>query len=342
VKVGFRSSPFGTPRHRCEHPVEQLRHAGVEAAVLPEGAPFDGFTHVVLNRVPMAPDLEAAIARAEDGGTRVLFDVDDLVFDAEVVAALDFVRASPDPGRVVRAAQGIAATVRRCGAGLCPTATLQRELAARGAAARVAMNGVGDEVARLSRQARASAGREPGRLRVGYPAGHPGHSFNLALAAPGLAAALSRDPRLDLVLIGPVAPPEPLAPFAARVERRPYVDWRQLPFELARLDVCIAPLVDNAFNRGKSDIKYLEAAAVEVPLLASPVGQLGESIRDGANGLLAASPADWEPALLALLADPGLRRRLAAAAAEDVLATRTSGALAPGLVASLRALSGPG
>ena len=338
MKAGFTSSPFGTPRHRCEHPVEQLRHAGVEAAVLPEGAPFHGFTHVVLNRVPLTPALEAEIARAEGEGTRVLFDVDDLIFDPEVVAGMEFVKASPDPGRVARAAEGIGATVRRCGAGLCATETLRRELLARGAAARVAPNGLSDEMARLSRAARAAA-RGDGRIRVGYPAGHPGHSFNLAVAAPGLAAALAREPRADLVLIGPVAPPAELAPFAARVFRRPYVDWRQLPAELARLDVCIAPLADNAFNRGKSDIKYLEAAAVEVPVVASPVGQLGESIRHGINGLLADGTAGWADALGSLLGDASLRRRLAAAAAGEVFESRTSAALGPPLAAALLALS---
>ena len=339
MRAGFASSPFGTPRHRCEHPVEQLRHAGVDAAVLPEGAAFDGFTHVVLNRVPMTPALEAAIRRAADTGTRVLFDVDDLIFDPGVVAGLEFVKASPDPGRVVRAAEGIGATVRRCGAGLCATETLRGELRGRGAEARVAVNGLGDEMARRSREAARNAGRDDARIRIGYPAGHPGHAFKLAVAAPGLAAALAREPRAEIVLIGPVAPPPELEPFAARVFRRPYVDWRQLPSELARLDVCIAPLADDAFNRCKSDIKYLEAAAVEVPVVASPVGQLGESIRHGINGLLAPGPAAWADALSSLMDDPGLRRRLATAAAEDVFASRTSAALGRPLAAALEGLA---
>ena len=62
MKVAFRSSPFGTPRHRCDHPCEQLRKLGIEADVLHGDAPsFDGYSHAVLNRVPLSPALADAI-----------------------------------------------------------------------------------------------------------------------------------------------------------------------------------------------------------------------------------------------------------------------------------------
>jgi len=339
VKVGFASSPFGTPRHRCEHPVEQLRAAGIEAAVIGDGAPLTGFTHVVLNRVPLNPALDTEIAAAEAAGTRVLFDLDDLLFAPEVVAGLDFVAASPDPGRVVRAAEGIAATVARCGAGLCATPALRRELLARGARAEVALNGVSDEMVALSREARAGRPADPAVARIGFPGGHPGHVFNVAVAEEALERVLRRHPRARLVFLGPVAPPARLAPFADRVEHVPYMDWRRLPVALARLDACIAPLADHPFNRCKSDIKWLEAALVGVPLIASPVGQLGESIRHGINGLLAADTDAWEEALGSLIEDAAKGARLAAAAAEEVLATRTSAALGPPLARALETVA---
>ena len=340
MKVGFASSPFGTPRHRCEHPVEQLRAAGIEAAVLDDGEPFAGYTHVVLNRVPLTPALETAIAAAGDAGTRVLFDVDDLIFAPDAVAGLDFVKASADPARVVRAAEDIGATVALLGAGLCATPALAGELRATGARAEVALNGVSDEMIALSRHARVHRRADPAVARIGFPGGHPGHVFNVAVAEEGLERVLRRHPRARLVFIGPVGPPARLGALADRVEHVPFVDWRRLPFELARLDVCIAPLADHPFNRCKSDIKWLEAALARVPLVASPVGQLGESIRHGINGLLAPNTDAWDEALGSLLDDPALGARLAAAAGEEVLASRTSAALGPVLADALGRLSG--
>jgi glycosyltransferase involved in cell wall biosynthesis len=342
VRVGFASSPFGTPRHRCDHPVEQLRAAGIEAAVIADGGPLTGFTHAVLNRVPMTAAVEAQIAAAEAAGTRVLFDVDDLLFAPELVAGLDFVASSPDPGRVVRAAEGIAATVARCGAGLCATPALRGELAARGARAEVALNGVSDEMVALSERARGQRPAPDGRVRIGFPGGHPGHAFNVAVVEEALERVLREYPHVELLFIGPVVPAPRLAAHGRRVQHTPYLDWRVLPFQLARLDVCIAPLADHRFNRCKSDIKWMEAALVGVPLVASPVGQLGETIHHGVNGLLASGPDAWVEALGSLLDDPALGARLAAAAGEEVQASRTSAALGPVLAAILGRLAPPG
>ena len=253
----------------------------------------------MLNRVPLSAALTESIAAAERGGTRVLFDVDDLIFDPAVVADMEFVKARPAPERkrLLEAVDGIWRTVERCGAGLCATPALRRELESRGRSARVALNGVGDEMVRLSEQAWAERSRDTGVVRVGFPGGHAGHAFNLPVVEDALVALLQRHPRLAVVLIGLTEPPPRLRPWADRIERVAAVDWRRLPFELARLDICIAPLADNAFNRGKSDIKLLEAALVRVPVVASPVGQLGDTIRQGVNGLLANGTGGWTEAL---------------------------------------------
>jgi hypothetical protein len=336
MRVAFLSSPVGTPRHRCEHPREQLASQGIEAVVL-QGAPaLTGYTHAVLNRVPMSPELAAAIDAAESGGTRVLFDVDDLIFDADVVGGMEFVkaRAAVDQTRLREAVNGIARTIERCRAGLCATVSLQRELDARGHSVALALNGVSDEMVRLSDAAVAHRTAARG-VRIGFPAGHPGHAFNLAVVEEAVEAVLRRYPQATFVLMGALAVAPRLAAFAGRIAQVPYMDWRELPAVLARLDICMAPLADNAFNRCKSDIKFLEAALVRVPVVASPVGQLGETIRHGTNGLLAADTTAWVKALSALIEQPQLREDLAAAAHDYVRRERTSEALGPKLVEAL-------
>lgn len=338
MRVAFLSSPVGTPRHRCQHPREQLERQGVEAVVLEGPAPpLMGYTHAVLNRVPLSPALAESIAAAESSGTRVLFDVDDLIFDADVVCEMEFAKARPaaDQERLREAVDGIARTIERCRAGLCATPSLQRELEHRGSIARLALNGVSDEMVRLSDAAAANRGAGSRELRIGFPAGHPGHAFNLAVVEDALDAVLRRHREVRLVLMGAIAVPQRLATWGDRVEQVPYVDWHDLPAQLARLDVCIAPLADNRFNRCKSDIKFLEAALVRVPLVASPVGQLGETIRHGVSGLLAADTEAWIEALSSLVQQPERRAELAAAAHDYVRRERTSAALGPALVEAL-------
>ena len=55
---------------------------------------------------------------------------------------------------------------------------------------------------------------------------------------------------------------------------------------LHTVDINIAPLVDTLFNRAKSENKWLEAALVEVPTLASNVGAFKTMIQDGKTGFL--------------------------------------------------------
>ena len=343
MKVAFASSPFGTPRHRCHNPCEQLGRQGIDAVVLEGEAPsFSGYTHVVLNRVPLVASLAESIAAAARAGTRVLFDVDDLIYDPAVVAGMDFVNAKPAPERqrLLEAVEGIARTIELCPAGLCATPALRRDLAARGHRAEVAPNGVSDELVRLSEQAWAQRPAADGVVRVGFPGGHHGHTANLAVAEDALAALLERYPHMKLVLIGYADPTPRLRERADRVEIVPYVDWRRLPFELARLDICIAPLVDNAFNRCKSDVKFLESSLVRLPLVVSPVGQLGESVRHGVDGLVAEGTDAWIAAVASLAEDPRRRAELAEEAYRRVRRERTSEALGPSLVHALTAAAG--
>jgi glycosyltransferase involved in cell wall biosynthesis len=51
-----------------------------------------------------------------------------------------------------------------------------------------------------------------------------------------------------------------------------YMQYEDYPSMYRYFDVLVAPLEDNLFNRGKSDIKLVEAGARGIPWLASPTG----------------------------------------------------------------------
>ncbi len=91
-----------------------------------------------------------------------------------------------------------------------------------------------------------------------------------------------------------------------------------------RWDVGLAPLEDTPFNRYKSDIKFLDYAALGVPGLYSRVPAYGGTVEHLRTGLLVGeTPAEWAAALTTLLGDAGLRRSLAVAAAAQVRSQRS-------------------
>jgi glycosyltransferase involved in cell wall biosynthesis len=77
------------------------------------------------------------------------------------------------------------------------------------------------------------------------------------------------------------------------------------------------PLADNPFNRAKSDLKFIEAAACRVAALASTV-VYSNSVEDGRTGLLFRDPVEFHARLLRLLAMPEMAREMAEAARRAV------------------------
>jgi glycosyltransferase involved in cell wall biosynthesis len=99
-----------------------------------------------------------------------------------------------------------------------------------------------------------------------------------------------------------------------------FVAWMR---QHLRWDVAIAPLEDDAFTRCKSDLKYLDYAALGIPGIFSDVRPYRETVRHRETGLLAANePKAWAEALEEIVSDASLRARLAGAARAEVHGTR--------------------
>jgi glycosyltransferase involved in cell wall biosynthesis len=79
-------------------------------------------------------------------------------------------------------------------------------------------------------------------------------------------------------------------------------------------DIVIAPLRDSSFNRAKSNLKWLEAAALSVPCVASNVGHMAQTVRHGVDGVLANDPAAFGCAIDELITNRQTRSRIGKAA----------------------------
>ena len=82
---------------------------------------------------------------------------------------------------------------------------------------------------------------------------------------------------------------------------------------LAAADIALMPLLDTEFNRCKSDLKFLEAAACGAVALA-PRMVYGATIRNGRTGLVYDTVEEFAAGLARLVDDATLRSRLAQAA----------------------------
>lgn len=99
------------------------------------------------------------------------------------------------------------------------------------------------------------------------------------------------------------------------------VEWSEpgeVPF-LQGIDIGIMPLTDTPWARGKCGYKLIQYMACGLPVVASRVGVNTEIVEHGVNGFLATTEAEWRSALMTLMDDPDLRRRMGAAGRRKVM-----------------------
>jgi glycosyltransferase involved in cell wall biosynthesis len=344
--VIFVSGPGrGARRYRCEHPCEALELAGVEADVaysadVDLASLADRFRTIVLYRVPWDDDVARLLDRAR--GATVLTDVDDLVFDPATTPYLRALDAlPPDEQRLhEETIAGIGRTLAAVDGVVVSTEPLAAAAAALNPRVVVVPNVVSAEMVRAGEAARAGADRRRPPT-IAYLSGTPTHDIDFLEAAPAVLDALERFAELRFLAVGHLGLDDRFDRFGDRVERLAAVPWQRLPSVLANVDVNLAPLErDNPFTEAKSCLKYLEAAVVGVPTVASPRADFRRVIRDGENGLLADHPEAWQRALRELLESRDLCERLGEAAREDVLERHTTTARSRGAYEAFSSLVG--
>ncbi len=169
-------------------------------------------------------------------------------------------------------------------------------------------------------------------VTIGYFSGTNTHNKDLAMIADVLADILKHYKNTRLLLAGQVEVPEALGKCQDRIDRFDPVDWKELPELLVRADINLVPLEDTTFNKCKSAIKWLEAALVGVPTVATRNDEFSRVVKDGETGLLCESREEWFAAIRRLAEDKELRKRIAEAARKDALENYTTKKMNEGLL----------
>ncbi len=297
-----------TTRYRVHHLVELL---GADAVTIVDAdAPPEDFfpaleagAIVILQRIPLTRENSAFLHRVRAAATLVAYDIDDQIFDANELEDWRIAGLEVSPARYARA-MALADHFLVSTTGL--RAKIERRFRR---PAHVVTNAIGAET--LARSLAASR-PETGPFIVGYASGSHTHDEDLAVALPAIERFLRDNPAAEFHCIGRLKLPQAFRDaFGARVQHRKPVRWRELPDELARFSVQIVPLADCAFNRCKSHIRFLEAAAAGVPSVVSAVGEPAATVFDGVTGFVCENTPDaWCAALQRLHDDPELLRRM--------------------------------
>ncbi|MBI3854123.1 MAG: glycosyltransferase family 4 protein, partial [Planctomycetes bacterium] len=87
--------------------------------------------------------------------------------------------------------------------------------------------------------------------------------------------------------------------------------------DVRSFDIAVAPLIEDAWTRGKVSTKLLAYFAAGLPVVASDVNANRLYIKDGDNGYLVGTLGQWEEKLAKLIEDPELRKTVGARARQS-------------------------
>lgn len=328
-------------RYRVHNLVEGLSSLGVIAREIPF-AQLDAVVEakvdpkvVVLFRAPFDPEfgVEKFLAYVRGKGARVVFDIDDLVFDPDILESIDGYKRLPDDQKpsYVNGVHMYRRMMLEADVVTVPTDFLRAHVEALGKPTVVVRNSLN---ARQFAVAHALHGRPRAArefVRIGYFSGSSTHQQDFKQCEEALLALMEAHADLILRIVGFLDLDPSWDRFEGRVERLGFVPYPEMLRLLADCDINIAPLdTGSVFCQAKSELKFFEAGLVRVPTVASATDTFQRAISAGVDGYLADNKTQWKNALNALIESPELRARIGSAAHETALQRYSAESVARG------------
>ena len=311
-------------RYRVLNKAEQLRKHGFEVKVTNlsdfQLSMAQNASHIIIYRSPISPELLRLCHLAKDYGKPVFFDIDDLVFDTVYTDQLSYTQGlNPvEKGNYDAGVRNYGYMLENCDGAITSTNQLQEELKKYQSKVLLNRNLASDELISISSQFLKDYSQVSDVVKIGYFSGSISHNENFELIKPAIKQLLKKYSNVQLHIVGILDIPKDMKPFGNQIVTHDYVDWDKLPALISEVDINLAPLVDSIFNRAKSEIKWIEAALVKVPTVASKIGAFSDEVVDGETGLLATDD-EWFDKLESLILSLELRQKLAESAYRAVL-----------------------
>jgi glycosyltransferase involved in cell wall biosynthesis len=270
---------------------------------------FDDYDVLVLQQ-PAGKEWLQAIRRWQARGIVVLFEVDDWLRGIRRMRHHDFHQFF-DKAQV----ESLELCMAACDGVICSTEWLANRYRGVNPRTFVCRNGLDLKRYELTRPEREE-------VAIGW-AGATGHREGVRPWIAEVASVMREHADTRFISVG-----QPFAQWleeefgAGRALSVPFSPLDTYPAAMTLIDVALAPAGKGSFFRGKSDLRWLEAGALGIPIIADP--DVYPEIEHGVTGFHASTPAEMRGLLAELVADRELRDRIGAAAKAYVAEHRSA------------------
>ena len=305
-------------RYRVLHQMEQLNANFLESDTYYylnfEPLIVLNYRVIIFFRCPWTEKVGEAIKLAKSLNKKVLYDIDDLVFDTKFTNVIPYVKAlslkekeNYDSGVI-----SMGKTLKLCEGAITTTDALGKELRNYVPSVLVNHNVASEEMWKISQNALTNKdNKNKGKyIIVGYFSGSITHNPDIEMIKEPLIKILKEFKNVKILLLGLLDFPNFLKEFHSQVIIKNFGNWTELPDFISNVDINIAPIESNIFNDAKSENKWVEAALVKVPTIASNFGAFKQSIQHNETGLLCSNMNDWYISLKNLIINENLRKTI--------------------------------
>jgi glycosyltransferase involved in cell wall biosynthesis len=314
-------------RYRIEHFMEKLLFDGFSCEYFTvsniKEIHLDEYDVAVIYRSVRTKHLKSFIDQCHGMKIPVFYDIDDYVFDFEKINTLDFILENA--AEFEKYAHGIRDCLALCDGCFTSTENLKKAINNMFPNMPVVVNRnvASMEMLSLSLKALYGSFRKDTGIVMGYFSGSGTHDKDFALIQDVIIALMKKYDTLYLKIVGVLKLDDCFAEFKNRIITCGFMDWRSLPEHIAAIDINLMPLENTFFHACKSENKWIEAALVRVPTVASKTDELAAVIENGVTGFLCDNN-QWKQTLQNLIENPELRVKIGTAAYHKVIAYHTT------------------
>jgi glycosyltransferase involved in cell wall biosynthesis len=333
--VLFITSGIGdSARYRAYNQAEELNEHGFDAHVMVLDHPWlprfaDKFKIFIFNRTLVTPKARKLIAEIKKQKKEIIFDTDDLVFDATFMHQTEsYQRMNVLEKQQYKKGTGEEILVDPY-VKICTTTTnfikniLEKKYNKR---VFVTLNKINNnELGVVEKIIAKKIENNSKEIKLGYFSGTMSHNKDFATISEAIFQIMEKYSKVRLVLVGPLDIENKLNKFKDRIIQSGLVSIEKHYKNIAGVDINLAPLVKgDPFCEAKSELKFFEAGILGIPTVAVRNQTYCEAISDDVDGFLADNTSEWVEKISALIEDEKLRRVMGEKAREKVLRDYTN------------------
>lgn len=262
--------------------------------------------YVVFVRSPLWSPFREFADKMRAQGAVIVFDIDDLVFDEDVIPHINGFKQLSAGGKknFLNALRSYREFILY--SDFCTVATnfLVDEINRMGKPAFRVRNTISTKNISFFSEMGLSRARRPSPFIIGYYSGTKTHQADFAVAADALIAFMAEHEDVTFRLVGDFELDEYPALDDWQYIRRPgnlprvtrvgLMQHDAMVRDQTSCDLIIAPLeTDNPFCEAKSELKFFEASLTKCPVIASSTRSFVEATQDGRFARLATTSQDW-------------------------------------------------